>query len=203
MALDSDTYACFAELAAHETEGKDYIVLARQGSSTTAVIAPHGGGIESGTAALADAIAGSRHSFYALKGIKPSGNSVLHITSHRFDEPTGLQIVKQAEVAVAVHGHHDRSSRSILIGGRNPTLKEKIRHELTQAGFQAAITDRKGLQANHAQNLCNRCRSGQGVQLEITRALRVKMFDRLFPSAGRSCTSHFFRFVTALQAALR
>ena len=203
MPHHNDTYASYTELAQHETEGKDYIVRARRGRSHLAVIAPHGGGIEAGTAALADAVAGSEHSFYAFSGIKSGGNRALHITSHRFDEPTGLTILGRVEVAVAVHGHRDRQREIVRIGGRNRVLKEKIRQVLAEAGFEAKITDHKRLRAIHPQNICNRCLSGRGVQLEISRALREKMLGRLFPSFERSRTRHFLRFVSALRAALR
>jgi phage replication-related protein YjqB (UPF0714/DUF867 family) len=203
MPQPKDTYANYAELALRQTEGQDYVLTARQRSSPVAVVAPHGGGIEAGTADLADATAGPEHSFYAFRGVKPGGNGMLHITSHRFDEPIGLRIVGRAEVAVALHGHHDRISEFVAVGGRNGALKERIRQSLAAAGFDVAEADQTGLQAKHPQNLCNRCRSGRGVQLEISRALREKMFDRLFPNFGRSRTGHFFRFVNALRAALQ
>lgn len=198
-----DSYASYAELASHETEGQDYVLVSRQGTSSAAVIAPHGGGIEAGTAELAEAAAGSEHSFYAFRGVKPGGNGVLHITSHRFDEPAGLRVVGQVETAVALHGHHDRTSEFVSVGGRNGALKERIRQHLAAAGFDVAAADLTGLQAKHPQNLCNRCRSGRGVQLEISRALREQMFDRLFPGFGRSRTDRFYSFVNALRAALR
>lgn len=197
-----DTYADYAELSKHETKGQDYILLARKGSSTVAVIALHGGGIEAGTADLADEVAGATHSFYAFKGIKTSGNRVLHITSHRFDEPTGLRIVAQAETAVSLHGHRDPANEVVTIGGRNQSLQEKIRQALAGAGFRAAIAEQPGLQAKHPLNLCNRCRSGRGVQLEISRALREKMFDGLSRRSRRSRTEHFHRFAQVLRSTL-
>lgn len=203
MTRHTDTYTNFAELAQHETAGLDYIIRWRYGRSPLAVIAPHGGGIEVGTAELADAVAGSEHSFYAFSGIKAGGNGVLHITSHRFDEPTGLRVVARVEVALAIHGHHDRTNEFIAVGGRNGALKERIQQNLAAAGFDVSTANQNGLQAKHPQNLCNRCRSGRGVQLEISRAVREKMFNHLYPSLGRDRTHHFFQFVTALRAALR
>jgi poly-gamma-glutamate hydrolase-like protein len=58
-----------------------------------ALVAPHGGGIEPGTSELADAIAASDLSFYTFEGLKPSGNTDLHITSTRFDEPMCLTLL--------------------------------------------------------------------------------------------------------------
>ena len=202
MARRGDTYASFADLARCETRGQDYEILSRPGSTSVAIIAPHGGRIEAGTATLADAAAGNRHSFYAFKGIKPAGNAALHITSHRFDEPIGLGIVGKAEVAVAIHGHHDRVNDTIFIGGKNEDLKQKIRAALTGSGFKAEMAARSGLQAVHPLNICNRCRSGRGIQIEITRALREKLFDRLRARSRRSETALFHHFVQALRTVL-
>ena len=45
----ADKYKDFADLAAHEGEGADYQVRSEVRRSATAIIAPHGGGIEPGT----------------------------------------------------------------------------------------------------------------------------------------------------------
>ena len=58
-------------------------------------MAPHGGGIEPGTTEIAEAVAGHEHTFYSFSGVKARGNSVLHITSSRFDEPEGIAIAKE------------------------------------------------------------------------------------------------------------
>ena len=202
IARGADTYANFADLTRCETRGRDYTIQSRSGTSRLAVIAPHGGRIEAGTATLADAVAGDRHSFYAFKGIKPAGNAALHITSHHFDEPTGLQVVGSADVAVALHGHHDPLNEIVHIGGRNDTLRRRMRYLLTRAGFHVEAALQDGLRAVHPLNICNRCRSGRGVQIEITRALREKLFDPLFPLAQRSKTPLFHTFVQALRSAL-
>jgi phage replication-related protein YjqB (UPF0714/DUF867 family) len=203
MPQSEDNYASYVELAMHEIEGQDYVLIARRSSSPVAVIAPHGGGIEAGTADLANAIAGPEHSLYAFKGIKPRGNAILHITSHRFDEPTGMRIAQGAEVVVTLHGHRDRAQEVVYIGGRHEGLSEGIRQLLIRAGFRAEISTSPGLQALHRHNICNRCRTGRGVQLEITRALREKMFSYLSRRPNRSKTTHFYRFVNALRAALQ
>jgi phage replication-related protein YjqB (UPF0714/DUF867 family) len=69
-------------------------------------VAPHGGGIEPGTSELADAIAGSDLSFYTFEGLKSSGNTDLHITSTRFDEPMCLTLLASSSVVVTLHGEH-------------------------------------------------------------------------------------------------
>src|SRR5215475_5685832 len=55
----SDKYANFAELARKEVAGVDYRILVRQATSSFAIVAPQGGGIEPGTSEIADAVAES------------------------------------------------------------------------------------------------------------------------------------------------
>ncbi len=131
---EMDKYANYNDLKQHEREGKDYVVILRESNSRIAVIAPHGGGIEPGTAEIADVVAGAEHTFYAFKGIKKKGNAVLHITSNRFDEPKGVGIAKKADVVISIHGHHGNEDR-VYIGGRNRDLKLRILHMLNKAGF--------------------------------------------------------------------
>jgi len=104
--LMADKYRNFAELARSESSGIDYDVLVRRARPAFAIIAPHGGGIEPGTSEIADAVADRTHSFYAFEGLKPSGNTDLHITSTRFDEPMCLTVLGHTEVVVTLHGEH-------------------------------------------------------------------------------------------------
>ncbi len=80
---------------------------------------------------------------------------------------------------------------------------EKIRHALEKAGFSAEICTKAGLCARHPENICNRCQTGKGVQLEISRGLREKMFDNLVRRSWRKRSSLFFNFLNTLEKALR
>jgi len=197
-----DRYANYDDLKRHEIKGEDYIILSRKGNSRIAVIAPHGGGIEPGTLDIADFLAGAVHTFYAFKGIKKKGNAVLHISSTRFDEPEGITIAENAEIVVSIHGYHEKGDL-IFVGGRNQNLKEKICYVLEKAGFITEVSEKEGLHARHPENICNRCLSGEGVQLEISRGLREKMFDNLERRTLRKRTQLFFSFVETLKEALR
>ena len=196
-----DKYANYADLKQHEKEGKDYVILLREINSRIAVIAPHGGGIEPGTVDIADGIAGREHTFYAFKGIKRKENAVLHITSNKFDEPIGVRLAKNADVIVSIHGFQGKDE-VVFVGGKNKNLKEKIKDILNQAGFHAEISTKRGLRAQNPENICNRCRSGEGVQLEISRGLREKMFDNLDRRPWRKKTRLFFEFVDTVREAL-
>lgn len=164
-------------------------------------MAPHGGGIEPGTLDIADALAGNEYSFYAFKGMKKKGNEILHLTSNRFDEPIGLQISKNALIVVSIHGNRDKGEM-VFIGGRNRALKEKIVHALTTAGFPASISDEPGLRGIKPENICNRCTSGEGVQLEISRGLREKMFEHFEYRSRRKKTNVFYSFVETIKRVL-
>ena len=164
-------YKSFGELSDQETEGQDYAIRICLRNDPVLVMAPHGGKIEPGTTEVAEAIAGHDHSFYSCEGIKADGNGVLHIKSHLFDEPKAMEAVREAETVVTVHGHADREDGFVMVGGLNTRLKSEIERELVTAGYQI-LEATQGLKAIDPANICNRGRSGMGVQLEISRKLR-------------------------------
>jgi len=196
-----DTYASYNELAQQETEGRDYVILSRKGRSSIAVMAPHGGGIEPGTADIADAIAADQHAFSAFKGIKRQGNAILHIRSDCFDEPTHVRTAERACLVITIHGCRGKEE-AVHVGGRNDHLKTRIIEALNQAGFRAQQSLKPGLQGKSRRNICNRCRTGEGVQIEISRGLRERMFEGLSRRAIRKKTQIFYRFVQAIRDAI-
>jgi phage replication-related protein YjqB (UPF0714/DUF867 family) len=117
-----DEYRDFQHLKEAETEGIDFRVRTRDVPGATAVIAPHGGGIEPGTSEIADAVAGVEHSFFSFEGVKNSGNRRLHITSTHFDEPRCLALARAASQVLAIHGE-DSDDEAIFIGGRNHRMR--------------------------------------------------------------------------------
>lgn len=169
-------YQSFNQLAAHEKEGVDYRIRYRIGRSGIAVGAIHGGRIEPGTTEIADAVAGSRHSFYTFSGIKRSGNDALHITSHLFDEPQGKEVFAGASIVLSIHGCWD-SDPIVFIGGRHHQLAERLGNAMENDGFNIGKSMRyPGLSPF---NICNRGRLAMGVQLEISAGLRRIFFGDL------------------------
>lgn len=165
----ADKYRSFEELAAHEKLGEDYEFEARRkADSQVAIIAPHGGRIEPTTDAIADAIAGKDFSFYGFRGLK--NGSDLHITSHRFNEPTCEELIRNHETVIAIHGWGAAGER-LCIGGRDSELAEKLKTALTDAGFKVDAPE-GGLAGADPQNIVNRGASGKGVQVELTMGLR-------------------------------
>jgi len=194
-------YRSYRQLIIWEQEGRDFSIHAREGSSGMAVIAPHGGGIEPGTMELAEAIAGSAHSLYCFEGIKRAGNSDLHIASGYFDEPMGVTMVRRSRTVLAVHGCKG-NQEVVYVGGLDRDLREKIRLSLMQSGFNAGLSPRAELEGKSAKNICNRCRSGKGVQLEISKGLRKNMFKDLTQEGRKNRTTVFHTFVSALRDVL-
>jgi len=193
-------YKSFAELDVSEREGVSFQRTVKKRRSRIAIIAPHGGGIEPGTSEIAYAVAGSQFSYYMFEGLKPQGNEILHITSTLFDEPNCLQLVQASEIVIAVHGC-DGEERVIQVGGLHVGLKTRLIQSLTKDGFQARLAE-VSLSGNQTQNICNRGRLKQGVQLEISAGLRRAMFRKLDRQGRKSTTDIFRRFVASVRKEL-
>jgi phage replication-related protein YjqB (UPF0714/DUF867 family) len=134
-------------------------------------MAPHGGKIEPTTAEVAEAIAGMDYSFYSFEGLKEDGNGVLHIESHLFDEPRALRAVEKADILITVHGQIDQKEEFVMIGGLNESLRSEVTQQLEEVGFQTRPPT-EGLAGTDPMNICNRGKSKQGVQLEVSRKVR-------------------------------
>ena len=167
----SSLYKNFEELTQHEVEGKGYQIDVRLRDERVLVMAPHGGKIEPTTSLIAEAIAGENYSLYSFEGLKEEGNGILHIESHLFDEPRGLQAAQKAEFVITVHGQLDHKEGFIMVGGLHVDLRSEIRRRLEAAGFQTR-TPPEGLQGIDPENICNRGRLKEGVQLEVSRKER-------------------------------
>ena len=165
-----DRYKCFDDLAANERLGIDYRIQAVNRGSAVVILAPHGGKIEPGTSKIAEAIAGTDLSFYAFEGLRKRPHSDLHITSHRFDEPKAIELVGNSWAAVAIHGRRSDGSEAVWLGGRATDLRDAVGASLLDAGFEAELNKR--FPCLRRANICNRARSGKGVQLELPRSLR-------------------------------
>lgn len=193
-------YKSFAELSISEQEGISYQREVKKRRSAFAIIAPHGGGIEPGTSEIAKAIAGTEFSYYTFDGIRQKGNERLHITSTLFDEPMCLQIVNDSEVVVAIHGC-EGDEEVIYVGGLHDELKTRLINVLLKEGFDARLAD-VNYAGTQSQNICNRGRSGRGVQFEVSEGLRRSMF-KAFDRQGRKITTDvFWEFVVSIHNGL-
>lgn len=166
----TDRFDSFAALSAEMTPDVDYRIRAEDRGSAVILLAPHGGTIEPETSLIAEAIAGRDYSYYLFEALKAGAHGDFHITSHRFDEPQALELVANAQVAVAIHGRKDDGTETVWLGGRAEALRDAIGAALRDAGFEAALNTT--LPGVHETNICNRSRSCEGVQLELPRSLR-------------------------------
>lgn len=194
-----EIYESFEKLKQKEQEGKDYRIRYRYGTSGILVMAPHGGGIEPGTTEIAYGVAGEEHSFYSFEGLKPHGNLNLHITSRRFDEPIGVNLSKNSEILLVIHGCQG-GERAVYIGGRDRMLRERVENSLINANF--SVQENPRFPGLHHRNICNRGRSRMGVQLEISMGLRGMMFHNISRIERKLTTKFFDEFLMALRQAL-
>ena len=187
----ADRYPDFATLAAAHEQDRDYRITVQDRGTRVVILAPHGGTIEPETASIARAVAGDDLSFYLFEALRAGAHGDYHITSHRFDEPRALALVAGADTSIAIHGRKDDGTDTVWLGGRDETLRDAVGDALRAAGFEAALNT--ALPGVHPSNICNRTRSGAGVQLELPRSLRRNLAED-----GRMMA----RFSTALRAAI-
>jgi phage replication-related protein YjqB (UPF0714/DUF867 family) len=192
-------YATYEELDRHQREGIDYRVRIREGDSGIAIVAPHGGAIELGTMEIARELAGIEHTFYGFGGMKASGNEDLHLTSKKFDEPRLDSVLRKVEIVLTVHGC-EGEGEVVYVGGLQEAMKQKVQIALSDAGFRVRVSPKPMMRGESPRNICNRGRSGAGVQLEISKGLRKKMFFDLETDRGRNMETDVFRkFVSVLR----
>lgn len=195
-------YPNFAALSAAENEDKDFRVrIEDRKGSPIVIVAPHGGGIEPGTSEIAEAIAGRDLSFADFAGIKSTSNGILHITSTNFDEPRCTALVEAAHHVLAIHGE-DSEEPVVYLGGKDSELGGRVRKALATAGFTVKEHPNRQLQGLAKRNICNRNRSGAGVQLELSRGLREKFFQSLNAADRNHPKPGLIRFANAVREGL-
>jgi phage replication-related protein YjqB (UPF0714/DUF867 family) len=171
--VSADDILCYGDLAQRYSEGVDYTVhLITRERSRVAVLAPHGGRIEGRTSEIARLIAGDEHHLYLFEGLRTTGDNFdcLHLASHRFDEPRALGLVSGCDTVIAVHGYA-ASGPDVLLGGLNEPLKQQVAQALAEIGI-SCLTDGHPFPGRDPRNICNRGRTGAGVQLELSEELR-------------------------------
>ncbi len=198
-----DKYANFSDLQGEEVEGVDFRIHLRHGGSGIAIVAPHGGKIERGTLPLANAIAGTDHSYYSFEGIKSSirANRILHLTSNNFDEPRARSLVSKCKTVVTIHGAKGMYA-AVYAGGRDMELRRIVLGALKQAGFDAKDDPSPSRQGRGASNICNSGLTAQGLQLELTLGLRKSMFRPIQDGQGWATTEIFTQFVEVMRRTL-
>jgi phage replication-related protein YjqB (UPF0714/DUF867 family) len=206
----------------HERLDDDELVQ-RAGPVKTAVIAPHGGGIETGTSELCLAVAGYHpatlevtppggpvYDYWMFEGLRLAGNAELHVTSSGCDDGVARSLCGGALNALGLHGctteaaGQPEGKEIVLVGGRNQTLKHHLLEAFADKDLEAV--DALGVEAlngDDAGNIANRTLLGMGGQLELTTPLRLAMFEEnTRPRRKHTTTPVFWAFVAACRAAL-
>ncbi len=167
----AETFLSFKDLAGAYAQDVDYQIHLTAGlNPMIAVVAPHGDAIEFPTSRVAAAIAGREFSFYSFEGIRAADNyAALHVRSVRFDEPRCLELISGCDQVVTVHSCKG-VDQAVLLGGCDKARGVEIAAALGAEGFYCNLDGHK-FYDTHASNICNRCRSRAGVQLELTSAL--------------------------------
>ncbi len=197
----TDRYASLAELERNEREGTDFLRVVRPSGTGWVVLAPHGGGIEPGTSEIARAVAGECLALYLFEGISRSGNARLHVGSARFDDPRALALLERTPHALSIHGSGGIHPE-VAVGGLDVRTGDAVITALRSCGVAAARGDGTRFPGTDPLNICNRCASGAGVQLEFSHGLRLLMFRALSRSGRRHPTDLFVRITAAVRAAL-
>ena len=192
-------YKNYSQLRKCEQEGADYQIRFHERSSGILIVAPHGGCIEPGTTEIAHAVAGKEHSIYCFEGLKDRDNNILHITSTHFDEPIALKLAGKAWSILALHGCRD-DKPIIYLGGKDGILLEEIRNTLEETGIPVGHNPR--FPGRHPDNICNLNFRGEGVQMEISLALRRLMFDDLKRNNREPRGELFHNIILAVRRAM-
>ena len=180
-----DAYNSYAELLSRHREGTDFdrTLRARDGAKV-AILAPHGGRLENFTDTIAESVAGSDFSLYCFRSKLGWGQTNLHITSHKFDDPDCVALVARHPWAVALHGCSQGGER-VFIGGRDQALMDDLARALQHAGIQTEISGH-AYPGQHPNNICNRSASNAGAQIEMTMPFRKSGAVPLFVAAVRT-----------------
>jgi phage replication-related protein YjqB (UPF0714/DUF867 family) len=236
FAHNSDLYK-----APNLTEGVDYARRHRRherfddtGARTddlprTAILAPHGGGIERGTSELCLAVAGYHpanlpkappagvaYDYWMFEGIREAGNAALHVTSTGCDDAVAVSLCAGMLNALSLHGfdpapEFPADERVVLVGGANTALRGLLLSGLDDAAIKAVDAAGHGeLDGDDACNIVNRTlpvgdppRPLGGVQLELSTPLRDAMFtEHTRPRRKHTTTELFWTFVAVCRDAI-
>jgi phage replication-related protein YjqB (UPF0714/DUF867 family) len=207
--LMKDHFKNFEEIKKVRPDSFDIEAIPRE--SPFLLFAPHGGGIEPGTTEICWWFYKEAYSLYTFSG-KGQNCRQLHITSTRFNESTLLEMLDHHDYAISFHGMTNEISSKvnadIYLGGLNKTLIELTTAELRKNGYKVlsnAELTQSHLSGSEEENVTNSCRSGMGMQVELSEKLRQTFFQGVLGSkAGRRFTTgELDRFCEAIMVAIQ
>ncbi|MET1166830.1 poly-gamma-glutamate hydrolase family protein [Bacillus velezensis] len=199
--LAADKYRNFEELKANESPFS-FSVFSKEQDTDVLILSPHGGGIEGGTSELAKELS-ETYSAYLFEALKTPGAFDLHLTSTNFDEPQALEMLKEHEFTLSLHGYAS-NDQHVLVGGTDRDKAEAITNTINNAGYSAELLDAgTRLSGSSPNNVANKNKTGKSIQLELSTGLRKSMFNT-FSLKGRSGTRNetFYNFIDTLSGFL-
>ena len=199
----ADKYRTLEELKTALKEKQDYLVRILDRCSDVTIIAPHGGMIEKGSSAIAEAVSGGTYNLYDFQGLQVRNAQELHVSSTRFRDPPLNSLLQRSELAVSIHGMGNQGESVIWLGGLNGQLKRIVLAILRMQGF-AVNPDPPRYRGESPVNIVNPAKN-KGVQLELSNELFAELFEgKAFLLDGQPATRPGFgRIVTALQDSIR
>ncbi|MBU6454550.1 MAG: poly-gamma-glutamate hydrolase family protein [Cyanobacteria bacterium REEB67] len=206
MKTDTDFYQSLEQLQADLQRDVHYRVRIFDRRQAVTLIAPHGGFIEAGTSHIAEAIAGSECNFFDFQALHKRHAKKLHVTSVRFRHGYLVGLLGRSNTAVSIHSKGSEQNGTILLGGLNSVLKERIFAELKSAGFPVTTKGPRH-RGVHPRNIVNLAQE-KGVQIELTSKVIARMFVSGTPRFSREhsplqTTAYFDSFVEAVRRATR
>lgn len=198
-----DKYSNYQNLVRSEREGIDFTIRVAVGNNPSILLlGPHAGEIEVGTSEIVCALARDDFSYYLFEGLKTRGSRDLHITSTHFNEPRCLALVQKSEKVIAFHGERSKAE-VVYLGGLDCELLEHLRLALIENDYVVKRHTNPALQGFSPYNICNRGKSGGGVQLELSAGLRRCFFQSLTANGRKRPTEELDKFIRALRCGLR
>ncbi|MDA1334649.1 MAG: poly-gamma-glutamate hydrolase family protein [bacterium] len=149
------------------------LISLKDRGSSVGVFAIHGGKIDLGTGTMARLISGDDYSFYVYDG----ESSEDKVTSTMFDEQQALNLADSLDTIVSIHGEKDTDDEYVMLGGLNEELIKAISHKLSGLGILQKEPD-EHLAGTLKENICNKGKSGRGVQIEMSRLLRKRFYEK-------------------------
>lgn len=192
-----DKFVSMSELLRNIPARENYDVYA-DGSrrSKIKIFAPHGGCIEPCTEAIALGIGMGMYDSFVFSGKRKSGCfETLHVTSTHYDEPRCLQMAREADLAIAIHGC-DGGEEAMYIGGGNREAKTHAHDFFSARGYRAEMAS-GNLTGEADDNFINLARR-RGVQFELTVGFRRKLFPG-FPRSLQRDAREFSKFIGDMQ----
>lgn len=192
-----DHYRDMKELLRKEP-ASSYRITVRDTQSAVLVIAPHGGKIEPFTSAIGSGIAGEDFRYFDFAGLLTAGSfDRLHVTSVNYNPPQLEELSRDAEISLSVQGMTGDEAVT-YVGGLDEAGAQAVIRALTAAGFRAEAAPSK-YGGREIRNFVNRNARRMGIQLEITRAQRRRLFRR---GDEDRPDEDFERYVAAVRSAL-